>query len=459
MRGYHSLQVLLLVLLLCCSGLLAARDAEDPMDAYLLSDAMDSRGEDTAESVAKPSKKLQLLPFGTRLKPPKAFVVPQQITSTPSPRGSHDAEEVPTSRKPKPKPRPTIPPGLFASTKRVPRIPVPTRQPRAKAVTRRTPARTVPPKLIASAKLTPAPRPTPVRTVPPTLVASTKPTPAPRLRVPAHLANPKTKNPAYVKTGKAYKYNKDQVQKRKGVTGSNPKPQASFFFTNVGPNHFEYRGVFDANALPVHFNGDPQAFLQLIPQLPRLFEDPFPPPPDPNKEGLPPQLLLGAPPPKEPPSIPPPPPPPLTFLQPVVNILPQPSPPKNTFPQYDYVLGGRLDGEHPRIFKFNDERISILEFERSKREGRFSRRRGGTLDPERIPRKNFLIFHGGHFPARVNDIENNSVFGQREPRTQFLSAFQPAPPPPPPPTPQVYLPVNAPIGKVKPGGFVYFIRT
>ncbi|KAL3189626.1 hypothetical protein MRX96_021379 [Rhipicephalus microplus] len=93
------------------------------------------------------------------------------------------------------------------------------------------------------------------------------------------------------------------------------------------------------------------------------------------------------------------------------------------FPKYDYIRGP----QYPKIFKFNDERISILEFERIKREGRFTRRRGDALDPDRVSRNNFLIFHGGLFKSPREQEEYGNLVAPPPPRSEpvYAPALEP----------------------------------
>ncbi|XP_076345020.1 uncharacterized protein LOC143244366 isoform X2 [Tachypleus tridentatus] len=52
--------------------------------------------------------------------------------------------------------------------------------------------------------------------------------------------------------------------------------------------------------------------------------------------------------------------------------------------------------EYPKVFKFNEKRINIVEFDRDKKNGLIENlEKGDSLDPENIPRNRFLIFHGG----------------------------------------------------------------
>ncbi|XP_028967089.1 leucine-rich repeat extensin-like protein 3 [Galendromus occidentalis] len=235
-------------------------------------------------------------------------------------------------------------------------------------------------------------------------------------------------------------------------------PQAFFFFTNVGPNHIEYRGVFSPSAVPLNFKDSPDALFQLIPQLPKLFNFDnrgIPPPQEPPKprQPLPPRLPLPTPqiiedpvplapielppaaplshsPPRLPlnPPPPPPPPPPVPADVPQRPSLIQPEPPRQVyplalppppnlqladrpinqpFPKYDFVRGS-FDG-YPKIFRFNDERISILDFDKQKKAGQVIRRKGDDLDPERVPRNSFLIFHGGQFPSKEDSLSRNRL--------------------------------------------------
>ncbi|XP_077559307.1 uncharacterized protein LOC144174462 [Haemaphysalis longicornis] len=497
---------LLLLGLLFVAPAAWASEPVDPMDAYLREQPPASstqpkapprgRGFAAAESISAPSHKLQLpdsqerstedLPYGTRLKPPRLYGVTAFEKPPPTTQSRPETTRPPaTTAKPRFYSRPSPPvqarkPTASGGPQRRRLVPDDVVRPNQ-------PQRTTP--LIARTTVPPAPRTkfrsgqhkaaltTPRPTLPPEKIKS-----AVKQRKPFGYKNsPKTSTdqPPGGKNGTLLRgaYNESSGN---GTTPG-PKAQASFFFTNVGPNHFEYRGVFDQNAVPISFRENPETLFQLIPQLPRLFEDPFSSPKGPSA-----QLLL-QPPPRltEPPA--PPPPPPLTLLQPVVNFIdepptnvvehvppppppppPPPQPPSRPqslppggFPKYDYIRGP----QYPKIFKFNDERISILEFERIKREGRLTRRRGDALDPDRVARSNFLIFHGGLFNAkRPRDEAYANLVAPPPPRNEpvyapYKAAEQAQPPPPPPATHYHFLPLKPTFAKGKPGGFVYFIRT
>ncbi|OQR78030.1 hypothetical protein BIW11_00364 [Tropilaelaps mercedesae] len=324
-------------------------------------------------------------------------------------------------------------------------------------------------------------------------------------------------------SSKSASSNKTQphVNKRIAFLHDHPfqgNPQASFFFTNVGPNHIEYRGVFDPNAVPINFKDSPDALFQLIPQLPKLFDFDtrgIPPPQEPPK----PRLSLPTPVIDDPVTVEQLPLAPVTPLRPSQRIPARPQagvvplhvppagpvaldpprqvyplalpPPPNLqlperltdpFPKYDYVRGS-FDG-YPKIFRFNDERISILDFDKQKKAGQVIRRKGDDLDPERVPRNSFLIFHGGHFPSKddnfgksrfnsapksnrfSNYVDTGNFLEEPEPpreRVFFAPKGQVAPPAP------IGLPPQPPIFKAdgpqtsfkttKPGGYIYFIRT
>lgn len=330
-------------------------------------------------------------------------------------------------------------------------------------------------------------------------------------------------------TNKSPAGNKTQpsVNKRIAFLQDHPfqgTPQASFFFTNVGPNHIEYRGVFDPNAVPINFKDSPDALFQLIPELPKLFDFDtrgIPPPQEPPRprQPLPSRLPLPTPvlddavpgdplplapvaPLRAAPRIPLRPPAAVVPIQvpqagpvPVdpphqVYPLALPPPPNlqlperlnDPFPKYDYVRGS-FDG-YPKIFRFNDERISILDFDKQKKAGQVLRRKGDDLDPERVPRNSFLIFHGGHFPSkedsfgksRFNSAPKSNRFSNFVDSGNFLEEPEPpreqvfftpknavAPPAP------IGLPPQPPVFKTdspqtsfkttKPGGYIYFIRT
>lgn len=409
----------------------------DPMDAYLR-DSPDPpqqkelAGFTASESIESPSRKLQhpdsvetdgdgALPFGTRLKPPRHYGAVVSLPPIPSP---------PT--------KPLLPTSVpkRASLSRSPeRLHVPAtivRGPdKRPSLDQTTPQHRTP--LVIDTRRRRKPQ---VKTsLQPPRVGQLERKPGPLERKPV---------PPLNATLIFRKHNLTKLQVARNTTPGNPKPQASFFFTNVGPNHFEYRGVFDQNAVPISFRDNPETLLQLIPQLPRLFDDPFTPPKEP-----PAQLLL-----QPPPKLLDPPPPPLTLLQPVLNFVEppqQPFPPeRQLFPKYDYIRGP----QYPKIFKFNDERISIVEFERSKREGHFPKRRNDPLDPDRVARSNFLIFHGGLFNLhRRQQGGGNPTLPRSEPLYAPYKTYAPD-------AQQLeFLPVKPTFGKNKPGGFVYFIRT
>ncbi|XP_076332006.1 uncharacterized protein LOC143237057 [Tachypleus tridentatus] len=51
---------------------------------------------------------------------------------------------------------------------------------------------------------------------------------------------------------------------------------------------------------------------------------------------------------------------------------------------------------YPKIFRFNDYRVNIVEFDRNKKNGNIDDlSKGDALDPANVPRKHFLILHGG----------------------------------------------------------------
>ncbi|XP_076312316.1 uncharacterized protein LOC143225946 [Tachypleus tridentatus] len=65
-------------------------------------------------------------------------------------------------------------------------------------------------------------------------------------------------------------------------------------------------------------------------------------------------------------------------------------------PKYTIFRGNTKAEEYPKVFRFNEKRINIVEFDRDKKSGRIENlEKGDILDPDNIPRKKFLIFHGG----------------------------------------------------------------
>ncbi|CAN8006190.1 unnamed protein product, partial [Ixodes hexagonus] len=459
------------------------QDSLDPMDAYLrdMPDPLRHKaspgggGFAASESIESPSRKLQLpdasheedgvkgshVPFGTRLKPPRQYGA---IVSKPPPLLADDKARPPPEKTRQQKPERTRP-GLAKGAVRSPG-----NQKTSTTARPRLPSWTPPPNIVIDSRRTRPLPPPPTPSPPPPRAPQRSQAPQTKRRQ-SHTSKAKTSLLQKARKGApppADSFNRTRTttlvngtKTGNGTLPGNPKPQASFFFTNVGPNHFEYRGVFDQNAVPISFRDNPETLFQLIPQLPRLFDDPFTPPKSP-----PTQILL-QPPPKIVVDHHPPPPPPLTLLQPVVNFLDPPPPPpeprqrpalpeRQLFPKYDYIRGP----QYPKIFKFNDERISILEFERSKREGRFVKRRGDSLDPDRVARSNFLIFHGGLFNAQRRG-SNDGGFGNvvSPPRSEPLFAPYKSPYEPLPPPPVEYVPIKPTFAKNKPGGFVYFIRT
>ncbi|XP_070391310.1 uncharacterized protein [Dermacentor albipictus] len=504
-RRQAPLLPLLLLGLLLVVPASRASEPVDPMDAYLRAQppeltrpkAAKGRGFAAAESISSPSHKLQLpeseerntddLPYGTRLKPPRpyGFIVAAPPATTTQPR-LVEATRSTTTVRPRALARPTAsartPAVRGGGPQRRRLVPDDLVGPKKFRTTQQSTRPTVPPLSAPPQTKFRTPTKVTLTTPRPTVPPSSKVKGALRSRKPFGSAKSPLKTsvppPASSKNGTRAAVNESSGSGNGTTPG--PKAQASFFFTNVGPNHFEYRGVFDQNAVPISFHENPETLYQLIPQLPRLFEDPFSAPRGPAA-----QLLL-QPPPKltEPPA--PPPPPPLTLLQPVVNFIEDPVPPPTAvvehvppppppppppaprpqarlrpggFPKYDYIRGP----QYPKIFKFNDERISILEFERIKREGRFTKRRGDALDPDRVPRNNFLIFHGGLFKA-PREQEYGNLVAPPPPRSEpvFAPYKVPEPPsadPPPPATRFHLLPLKPTFAKGKPGGFVYFIRT
>ncbi|XP_022244686.1 uncharacterized protein LOC111086380 [Limulus polyphemus] len=74
--------------------------------------------------------------------------------------------------------------------------------------------------------------------------------------------------------------------------------------------------------------------------------------------------------------------------------------PKSTsevyFPNYDILRGKARVKKYPKIFKFNDYRVNIVEFDREKKNGKIDDlAKADALDPTNVPRKTFLILRGG----------------------------------------------------------------
>ncbi|XP_067134730.1 uncharacterized protein [Centruroides vittatus] len=85
-----------------------------------------------------------------------------------------------------------------------------------------------------------------------------------------------------------------------------------------------------------------------------------------------------------------------------------------------------LAEEYPKIFKFNDERINIIDFDRSKKYGsdHASLNRGDYLDPDKILRDKFLILHGGVFK-----MDDSGPVERSEPLTGNRIEFENLPKP------------------------------
>ncbi|CAL1279075.1 unnamed protein product [Larinioides sclopetarius] len=188
----------------------------------------------------------------------------------------------------------------------------------------------------------------------------------------------------------------------------NSKRPATFFFTQVEPHRFEYRAMFQHHGqIPssvfqpfVHdFEGFGKDFPPLpkfptFPELPDFFpehKDPFPnfhhspfptiPPPELKRHWQP----------------------------PIVPIPPRPTVDENfegPLKNYDVVLGHT---RYPKIFRFNEERVNIEDFDREKklRFYRLGRKEQNELsEPENVKRDQLLILHGGIFTVQEPPLFN-----------------------------------------------------
>ncbi|GFS84576.1 uncharacterized protein NPIL_179621 [Nephila pilipes] len=205
----------------------------------------------------------------------------------------------------------------------------------------------------------------------------------------------------------------------KSQTNSNPdspkdnsKREATFFFTQVEPHRFEYRAMFQHHGhIPgnvfqpfVHdFEGFGKEFPPLpkfptFPEFPDFFpehKDPFPNIHEYSFPTLPPAVKRN--------------------WQPSIA----PSPPQRPkieekfegpLKDYDVVLGHK---RYPKIFRFNEERVNIEEFDRQKKLRFYSlgkEDQNELSEPEHVKRDQLLILHGGIFTVQEPPLFNKHRF-------------------------------------------------
>ncbi|XP_054721183.1 uncharacterized protein LOC129230936 isoform X2 [Uloborus diversus] len=183
---------------------------------------------------------------------------------------------------------------------------------------------------------------------------------------------------------------------------------ATFFFTQVEPHRFEYRAMFqhhnDAFKPFVHhfdpFTKDfpPIPNFPPFPSFPEIFQghkDPFPNFPEFSFPTLPPEIKR--------------------VWQPTVDIQPQRPDLPETFnnpllKDYNLIIG--RDTEYPKIFRFNEERINIEEFDRQKKLRHYRLSDSGEnhlTEPENVKRDHLLILHGGIFTVKEPPLFNKHI--------------------------------------------------
>lgn len=89
--------------------------------------------------------------------------------------------------------------------------------------------------------------------------------------------------------------------------------------------------------------------------------------------------------------------------------------------KYDVILG---HNQYPKIFRFNEERINIEDFDREKKLRFYKLSKSGqneVLEPENVKRDQLLILHGGIFTVKepplynkhVKKIRKSHIFGSK----------------------------------------------
>lgn len=193
---------------------------------------------------------------------------------------------------------------------------------------------------------------------------------------------------------------------------------ATFFFTQVEPHRYEYRAMFQhkKNDFPHtnnfhhsdifqpfvhHFDPFSRDFPPLpkfptFPEFPQIFpehKDPFPNFPHFTFPTLPPAIKRA--------------------WEPDTEVQTQRPVLKQEFEgplvkKYDIVLG---HSQYPKIFRFNEERRNIEDFDREKklRLYRLSKEGQNEIEPENVKRDHLLILHGGIFTVQESPLFNKHV--------------------------------------------------
>ncbi|XP_035209883.1 uncharacterized protein LOC118184328 [Stegodyphus dumicola] len=192
-------------------------------------------------------------------------------------------------------------------------------------------------------------------------------------------------------------------------TGENDKRGASFFFTQVEPHRFEYRAMFQHhknqhNFEPFvhHFDsfGDfpPLPKFPPFPEFPDFFQDhkdPFPNFPGFSFPTLPPSIKRAwLPPPEE-----------VQTPHPILDD------------NFDGPLIENYDGllshkRYPKIFRFNEERINIEDFDKEKKLKYLTLSKSGrneVQEHDNVKREQLLILHGGVFTVQEPPLYNKHL--------------------------------------------------
>lgn len=194
----------------------------------------------------------------------------------------------------------------------------------------------------------------------------------------------------------------------------NLKNSPTFFYTHVEPHRFEYRAMFQHNQndfKPENFH----PFVNNFPPFPKVTFPPFPKFPS-FPEIFEPRDQPEAPPfhfPTVPPSI-------RRILTPTIVDravqIPRPIS-RETFDgplkKYDVVLGN-LNTKYPKIFRFNEERMNIVDFEKQKKLKLGGDSPNSISGPEYVPREQFLILHGGIFTVQEPPLYNQHTIRKRK---------------------------------------------
>lgn len=187
---------------------------------------------------------------------------------------------------------------------------------------------------------------------------------------------------------------------------------ATFFFTQVEPHRYEYRAMFNHHKnnfqhtelfqpFVHHFEPFSRDFPPLpkfptFPEFPQIFSDHkdfFPNFPEFNFPTLPPAIKRVWEPDTE-----------VQTQRPLIDQNFDGPLVKN----YDVVLG---HNRYPKIFKFNEERINIEDFDREKklRLYKLSKEGQNEIEPENVKRDQLLILHGGIFTVQEPPLFNKQV--------------------------------------------------